>query len=740
MLRKSLVVLLLLAAVPLCAANPAPVNLDFESGSLGEVPPGWHSPTVQWGYTAAIVADMAKQGKQSARVSGAPKPTQSGRPAFGNLMQTIDATPYRGKRVRFRGAVRVEGAGATALLWMRADRPARQPGFFDNMQDRPIRSAEWTYYEIAGDIEDDAESLNIGVMLQQSGTAWLDDVTIEIIPKQPTRAAAPRALAPRGLENLIAFTRLLGYVRHFHPTDQVDAADWNAIAVNGVEIVEGAQSAEELVSRLQDVFLPVAPSIRIHVAGVVQPKISRPEDTTTTFAYEHRGFGEKAPDWRSIYSTKRVRAMKLRDPRILTTDLGGGVAATIPLDVYADARRTLPHPTRAMPQYPTAAYTGKDRSTRLGAVVLIWNVLQHFYPYFDVVDVDWNAELTTALRAAATDEDDRAFFFTLRRMIASIDDGHGAVVYPAAWRGRASLPILWRVVGDSLVITTVDADVTGVSAGDVVETINGKPALPMLREIDAQISGATLQWKRTQSLRELALGPTGAQSTLTIRNPDGTTRTAQLTHTPREGLLAEKRPEKIAELKPGYWYVDLDRITDADFTGAVYKLADAKGIVFDMRGYPRADRKLLGYLSGEPLHSARWNVPVSRWPNREHVEWDTSGRWTQPPLSPRLPRNVVFLTNGRAISYAETWMGIVEAYKLGTIVGEPTAGTNGNINVVHLPGDYRVVFTGMKVLKHDGSRHHGVGIVPTVPVTPTIDGIRAGRDEQLEKALEVLAR
>ncbi|HYH06181.1 MAG TPA: S41 family peptidase, partial [Thermoanaerobaculia bacterium] len=95
---------------------------------------------------------------------------------------------------------------------------------------------------------------------------------------------------------------------------------------------------------------------------------------------------------------------------------------------------------------------------------------------------------------------------------------------------------------------------------------------------------------------------------------------------------------------------------------------------------------------------------------------------------------------GRAISYAETWMGIVEAYKLGTIVGEPTAGTNGNINVVHLPGDYRVVFTGMKVLKHDGSRHHGVGIVPTVPVTPTIDGIRAGRDEQLEKALEVLAR
>lgn len=85
-------------------------------------------------------------------------------------------------------------------------------------------------------------------------------------------------------------------------------------------------------------------------------------------------------------------------------------------------------------------------------------------------------------------------------------------------------------------------------------------------------------------------------------------------------------------------------------------------------------------------------------------------------------------------------MGIIEAYKLAAIVGETTAGTNGNINIVQLPGGYRVVFTGMKVLKHDGSRHHGVGIAPTVPVSPTLAGIREGRDEQLEKAIEVLSR
>ena len=52
---------------------------------------------------------------------------------------------------------------------------------------------------------------------------------------------------------------------------------------------------------------------------------------------------------------------------------------------------------------------------------------------------------------------------------------------------------------------------------------------------------------------------------------------------------------------------------------------------------------------------------------------------------------------------------------------------------------YRIAWTGMRVLKHDGSQHHGVGIQPTIPAARTIAGIRAGRDEMLEKAVEVVS-
>jgi hypothetical protein len=50
-----------------------------------------------------------------------------------------------------------------------------------------------------------------------------------------------------------------------------------------------------------------------------------------------------------------------------------------------------------------------------------------------------------------------------------------------------------------------------------------------------------------------------------------------------------------------------------------------------------------------------------------------------------------------------------------------------------------VLFTGMRVTRHDGSPFHLVGVVPRIPVEPTVEGIRAGRDDVLERALAHLA-
>jgi C-terminal processing protease CtpA/Prc len=545
----------------------------------------------------------------------------------------------------------------------------------------------------------------------------------------------PREFTARGLENLTAFARLYGIIRHFHPSDESAAADWNAIAVEGVDVVENAKDAEELAARLGDVFLPIAPSIAINRDFRPLPR------GETIVAWEHHGLGQGG---REPYKSERIRRQAAQgngpfpDPlQPLRLDLGGGVSASVPLTVFADATGTLPRAERKPLPHPARTYSGNDRATRIGAVVMAWNALQHFYPYFDVVDADWPAQLRTALRAAATDRDEAAFLRTLRRMIAALDDGHAAAQHPTI-APRATLPVLWRVFDEKLIVTAVDAGVNGVSVGDEVTAVDGRPALDFVREMETFVSAATPQARRGSALRQVTLGAADTEAALTLRNADGSTRAVKLKRAVRTDPVREKRPDIVSELKPGLWYVDLTRLKEEDVDAALAKLAAARGIILDLRGYPRIQTKLLQHLTNAVAESARWNVPIVRRPDREGVEWDTPGRWALPPLEPRFTKNVVFLTDARAASYAESWMGIVEAYKLGAIIGETTAGTNGNYNAITLPGGYTVSFTGLKVLKHDGSRHHGVGIAPTIPVSPTLAGVRAGRDEQLEKALEVL--
>ena len=77
---------------------------------------------------------------------------------------------------------------------------------------------------------------------------------------------------------------------------------------------------------------------------------------------------------------------------------------------------------------------------------------------------------------------------------------------------------------------------------------------------------------------------------------------------------------------------------------------------------------------------------------------------------------------------------------LGTIVGGTTAGTNGGMNPFDVAGGHTLRWTGMDIRKKDGSRHHGVGIKPTVPVARTLAGVTAGRDELLEKGIEVVSQ
>jgi C-terminal processing protease CtpA/Prc len=207
-------------------------------------------------------------------------------------------------------------------------------------------------------------------------------------------------------------------------------------------------------------------------------------------------------------------------------------------------------------------------------------------------------------------------------------------------------------------------------------------------------------------------------------------------------MQTEPRPDPIAELDGGVYYVDLTRAPWSRVRETMNRLAQARGVVFDMRGYPENPRggsvQVVQHLAQDTVRAAPAQTPQVMYPDQDSLVGYDSDRFTLAPNTPTIDGPVVFLADARAISAGERLMGIVKHYDLATIVGQPTAGASGAINPTDLIGNYQVTWTGQRVRKHDGSQHHLVGIRPDVEVERTIDGVRSGRDEVLRKGLDVL--
>jgi C-terminal processing protease CtpA/Prc len=607
---------------------------------------------------------------------------------FGTISAGLDAADLRGKPITFRAAVKADHK-SRAQLWLRVDRPAGTMGFFDNMGDRPILSTHWRNYEIAGTVDSDAVRISFGCMLMGAGQLWVDDLHILIgegIQQNEIKLAdadfendAPGSL-PQGW-----ISRTPGYV---------------------VEVTSETASAGKK-------------SVSLKAALIELPAELFPERV---------GPGEVIP-----------------------SALPGGIACTVPLTLFADSIGTIPRTDKnhldrfinIMENTLPNRLSGKDRIVRLADIVIAWNVFQHFYPYFDETDVDWGAQLPGALRQAWDDDSELSFLKTLQRFVAGLRDGHGRAALVSDTSESFVPPMQWTWVENALVVTDIfDSSGTGPNVGDIVTTVDGIPADRALKDEEAYVSGATPQWRRLGAAAGLLSGPRNSPLRLTTVSSDGRSRNVALARTlsmMQHFTFQKGHQRPTAKLTQGVYYLNLSSSSMTAIDSLMPELATARGVICDLRGYPNGNHGLISHLLTQPDTSTHWmGIPKTIYPDRKRpLQYSYSG-WNMQPLQPHISGRVVFLTDGRAISYAESYMSFIEHYKLADIVGEPTAGTNGNVNPFPLPGGYRLMWTGMRVTKHGGSRHHGVGIQPTLVIHPTIKGIREGRDEQLEAALALI--
>jgi C-terminal processing protease CtpA/Prc len=239
-------------------------------------------------------------------------------------------------------------------------------------------------------------------------------------------------------------------------------------------------------------------------------------------------------------------------------------------------------------------------------------------------------------------------------------------------------------------------------------------------------------------------GSEGTVISLKVQHANGKTDEIRLVRQKEDytTLYHKQRTGDIIKLLPnGIGYVDLDRLTFPMIDEVFMKLKDTKAIVFDMRGYPLGTPWFLA-----PRVAIKEGAPTAllETPIVGYVGQMTGGAFFQtlmprPAGVPRYEGKTVMLIDERTQSQAELMGMSLRAANGTTFIGSPTAGANGEVTNVTLPGGITMGFTGQAAKWPDGRQLQRLGLKPDVPVKETIKGIRAGRDEVLEAAIKYVS-
>ncbi|MCP3136127.1 S41 family peptidase [Pyxidicoccus xibeiensis] len=389
----------------------------------------------------------------------------------------------------------------------------------------------------------------------------------------------------------------------------------------------------------------------------------------------------------------------------------------------------------AMP-YPAEPY-------RLLAVLRFWNVMRFFHPDPKALK-DWDAVLPTFLARARDARDAAGYTRVLYALAARVADGHSFVAeggVPLRSLAGGNAPLVLRSVEGRFLVAELPmpeaARAAGISVGDEVVSVDGEPVATRAGRLGALL-GASHPAAHAERVASLLLaGADGQPVEVMLQGVDGRMKEARLPRS-RDFLPFLRPPPEAAtpwrKLDGGLGYVDL-RLLRAERVDAMLEaLKDTRGLVLDLRGYPQGSAWALAprlNVRGATTAAVTARPLLSAGEVREVRRVEPLPTTDKPLYRGR----IVVLVDERTMSQGEYTAMMLRTASGARLVGSPTAGAVGDTTNVCLPGAVCVLFTGQRLESSDGGAVQGVGLRPDVEARPTVRGLRAGRDEVLERAL-----
>lgn len=709
----------------LFSQNQVPVfNLDFEKHfKKDELPNDW----IRWGDSELkIDSTNAVSGKNSMLIN-----VKEGE-GFGCVAYKLPAN-FKGKKITLEGFMKYENVsdGFVGLL-IRIDKDGQSVGF-DNMQNQKLQgTSEWKKHTVTIDFKENADEIYVAGILVGKGKAWFDNFKVSIdgkpIEKQKpvekelsiidkdTEFDAGSKFEITNLNeiqkrNLFVLGKVWGFVKYYHPVIAEGKISWDYELFRMLPKINSQNFDGELVQWISKL-------------GTFK---------TTTQKLPKESIIKLLPNTKWISDTNLISS----ELSSLLQKINS--AERSDKNYYIKLHRSVNNPNFTDEKvYSKMEYS--DTGVKLLAVFRYWNMIEYFSPNRHLMDENWDSVLTEFIPRITATKDQKEYTLTLLELIGKIQDTHANIWgYNSVldtFFGENIAPVKIKFVENKAVVVKLQDEFKDVNlqVGDVIVSVNGVKVEDWIKNNLKYFPASNYPTQLRDVARKM-LRSNDNSIKLTIENNSGV-KDVVVSTIKNKYFKEEPVSHKIINENIGYIYPGT--LKKGEINEIMDKFLDKKGLIVDLRCYPSdfIIFSLSNYLLNEKIDFVKFTAGDIKTPGLftfRGGEMQVGGK-----NKDAFKGKVIILVNEETQSQAEYSAMALRVAPNAKVLGSTTAGADGNVSTIILPGNIFTYISGIGVLSPDGSETQRIGIVPDIKMEPTIKGIRSGKDELLEKAIDLI--
>lgn len=364
-------------------------------------------------------------------------------------------------------------------------------------------------------------------------------------------------------------------------------------------------------------------------------------------------------------------------------------------------------------------------------------MIEYFFPAKYQTDTNWDEVLNKMIPKFSNPNSEEEYHKAMVELVVSLDDSH-ALIYPNkdfCNFGCYNVPFEFKIIDSSAVITkfydTKLSKLDELQIGDVITKVEGQDINQIFTINKKYIHGSNHSRKRINAGYYLLNGSTQSVNVEIIRKGRTFSKTIKRYLFKDFNHNAKNELEKYKILDDNIGYVNVGAVKDVP--KAMEALMNTKAIIFDIRKSTAATP----YYFASYITSQRRDFYKAIEPD---LDYPGKYKWTktyQSGTSGKLEYTgkVILLVDEYCQSQQEFTAMCLQTGDNVTTVGSQTSGADGNVVKFNMLGGFSTQISGVGIFYPDGTEAQRRGVKIDIVVKPTIQGLVAGKDEILERAV-----